>query len=77
MENPFELLHTRLDRIEAMLQTLSRNRLVADIKKTPDFMTIDQTATFLGKTRSTLYKYTSSRLIPHFKKGNQKKSNII
>ena len=36
-------------------------------QESPGWMTVDQTANYLGLSRATIYQYVSDRRIPHFK----------
>ena len=68
MENPFELILDRLDRIENLLSTTQRTKETVDSPKPePGFLTIDQAAKFLCLSKSKIYKMTAERSIPHFK----------
>jgi excisionase family DNA binding protein len=67
MENPFEILNRKLDRIIVLLE---QRWSVKVPEKTPgekDIMDIEETAVYLGCSRQTIYGYTSRRTIPHFK----------
>jgi hypothetical protein len=69
MYNPFEVLHNRLDRLEALLaERLPLNNLPAN---TPEIggLELAQEITRLSKAR--LYALVSSRGIPHSKRGNK------
>jgi len=66
MENPFELILEKLNTIENTLMTTKK---IDPILSTPvnEIFNIDQTATYLGLSKPTLYHMTSTRLIPHYK----------
>ena len=68
MYNPFEGLHSRLDRLEALLV----ERLLPDKLTTPPEvggLALAQEITRLSKPR--LYALVSARGIPHSKRGNK------
>ena len=51
----------RLDRIEAKLEELRTEQ------KENELLNVEQAAEFLNVSKSTVYKLTSSRTIPHYK----------
>jgi len=67
MENPFELILDRLNRIENLLSTQRTKESVGSPKPEPGLLTIDQAAKYLCLSKSTIYKMTAERSIPHFK----------
>lgn len=70
MENPFELLNERLNRIETLLENIYNQRIIPEAGDvSPKIMTTKTVATYLNVTPSTIYKMTSSREIPHSKRG--------
>jgi excisionase family DNA binding protein len=76
MENPFEIILERLDRIEKAIQNLSVGKTKAPVDELWD---IAQVASYLKITKSTIYKLTSTSEIPHYKNGHRlyfKKSDI-
>jgi excisionase family DNA binding protein len=72
MENPFEIINQRLERIELLLQNIysASNISEAGIATTP-IMNIKQLATYLDLSVSALYKMTSTKEIPHAKRGKR------
>jgi len=72
MENPFEIIIERLDRIEKLLENnhekLSRNKNSQSAMK---IMTINEVASYLDLSVPTIYGYTAKRYIPHAKRGNR------
>ena len=68
MENPFEIILERLDRIEKAIDNLSTNGSIASVN-TP--MDIKELATYLKMSVSAIYKFTSSSEIPHYKSGKR------
>jgi excisionase family DNA binding protein len=67
MENPFELIVDRLTRIENLLSNQRTKEPIGYPKPEPGLLTIDQAAEFLCLSKSTIYKMTAERTIPHFK----------
>ena len=70
MENPFELILERLNTIENLLRTTKRNDPTPSVPVN-EILNMSQAADYLGLAKSTIYKLTSSRLIPHCKIGNK------
>ena len=68
MENPFEIILERLDRIEKAIQNLSANGPLAN---TNDPMDVKDLASYLKISASTIYKFTSTRSIPYYKNGKR------
>lgn len=68
MENPFELILERLDRIEKAIEKLNTTGPVAPAN-TP--MDIKDLAEYLKMSVSAIYKLTSSSEIPHYKSGKR------
>ncbi|SHH03987.1 transcriptional regulator, AlpA family [Flavobacterium fluvii] len=76
MENPFEIILERLDRIEKAIKNLNVGETKAPVDELFD---IAQVASYLKITKSTIYKLTSTSEIPHYKNGHKlyfKKSDI-
>jgi excisionase family DNA binding protein len=70
MENPFEILMQRLDNIERLLYEIIQQKLAANgVAK--EVMNVEEVAQYLDVAKSTIYKLTSTREIPHFKKGKR------
>lgn len=72
MENPFEIINQRLDRIEELLQKIN----AAESNKSenaaiPEILNIKQVASYLSLTPSAIYKLTSRKEIPHSKRGKR------
>jgi excisionase family DNA binding protein len=68
MENPFELILERLDRIEKTIEQLSANGPLANIN---DPMDVKDLSAYLKISASTIYKFTSTRSIPYYKNGKR------
>lgn len=72
MENPFEIINQRLDRIEFLLEKINSNFDRKNIKGSyPDIMDKVQITEYLNVSKSFIYKMTSSNNIPHSKKGEK------
>lgn len=61
-------LHVKIDRLTAMFEQFISS---ADTKPLPEIMTVDDVATMLCKSVSTIYAMTSSHRIPYRKQGNK------
>jgi excisionase family DNA binding protein len=70
MENPFELILERLNTIENLLRSSKKIDPVL-IAPVNEIFNMVQAADYLGLAKSTVYKMTSSRLIPHSKIGKK------
>ncbi|MBD0824454.1 helix-turn-helix domain-containing protein [Aestuariibaculum marinum] len=68
MENPFEIILERLDRIETLLLKIQEPQREADTKRV---MNMNSLSEYLGISKHTLYRLTSTREIPHSKRGNR------
>jgi len=71
MENPFEIIDAKLDRIIHLLELLKSNENKGQGNIDSEIMNIEQLASFIGCSKYTVYGYTSSRSIPHFKKNKR------
>jgi excisionase family DNA binding protein len=72
MENPFEIISHRLDRIETLLNNLYSNGGKNIIKHDfPELMDIKKLSDYLGVSNSYIYKMTSTKNIPHSKRGKK------
>lgn len=68
MENPFELILERLDRIEKEIEKLSTNDPLAIAN---DPMDIKALSAYIKTSPSAIYKFTSKGSIPHYKNGKR------
>ena len=68
MENPFEIILERLDRIEKAIEQLSDNGSLANAN---DPMDIKALSTYIKTSPSAIYKFTSLGSIPHYKNGKR------
>ncbi len=72
MENPFEIIIERLDKIETLLKQIGRIENIAPpVLATNEILNTNEAADYLSITKSTLYKHTAEREIPHFKNGKK------
>jgi len=72
MENPFELILDKLNSIENLLITAIKNdKGSVTILNTPEILNISEVAEYLSMAKSSVYKMTSERSIPHFKTGKK------
>ena len=81
MENPFELILDKLNKIESLVKELkNQNQTLKLTDPAPiEIMNMIQVAEYIRMAKSTLYKFTSCRMIPHFKRGKKiyfKKSEL-
>ena len=81
MENPFEIILERLDKIEQQLSELNKkmNISAVDSKQADDLMNVTSLAEYLDLSVSTLYGMTCRRELPTIKRGKRlyfKKSEI-
>ena len=67
MENPFELIMNKLDRIENLIK---EGKLIQHEEQT-ETMDLKTVAKYLRIPTSSIYKYTSTREIPHIKFGKK------
>lgn len=68
MENPFELILSKLEAIERKVSEI-QNRL--DGENGSHVLDLRQAAQYLHISKSALYRLTSQRTIPHFKRGKR------
>ena len=70
MENPFELIISRLDRIEKLLQNASlTGSEEAPRKEGKTIFDVNEVCKYLHMSKSSIYKMTADRIIPHYKRG--------
>ncbi len=68
MENPFELILERLDRIEKAIAALNTTNPI-QVNNTP--MDVKDLSEYLKLSVSAIYKLTSTSEIPHYKSGKR------
>ena len=69
MENPFELIMDKLNTIENLLKSVMKND--NGTVTITEVLNLDQAAEYVSLSKSAIYKKTSERNIPHFKKGKK------
>jgi len=69
MENPFELIVQKLNTIENLLRTAMKPEVSKSFL--PEVINIDEASDYVHLSKSTIYKQTSERTIPHFKRGKK------
>ena len=77
MENPFELILDKLNNIENLLKTVVKND--NGTVTITEVLNLTQASVYVSLSKSAIYKKTSERNIPHFKKGKKlyfKKSEL-
>jgi len=69
MENPFEQIYQKLNRIEKQLENLNMSISIGDTPKNSDLIGgIDLAVEITGLARPTIYSLSCKNEIPHFKK---------
>jgi excisionase family DNA binding protein len=81
MENPFEVIIQRLDKIERLIYELKKSNTITTNNEnySTEILNMNQAVDYLTLTKSAIYKFTSGRGIPHFKRGKKiyfKKSEL-
>ena len=72
MENPFEIINERLERIENLLKNIYSNIGTKESNFiTSKILDIEQLSNYLGLSKSHIYKLTSKYTIPHSKRGKR------
>lgn len=73
MSNPFETIDSRLTTIESLLLDIKhqRNDIVAKKVDEDEILTVRQVSEFLNLAIPTIYSLTSSRTLPHSKRGKK------
>lgn len=70
MENPFQILESRLQIIEAILLDIKHGELNR-IDNTEKLFGIDEAKTFTGLSKQTIYNKVANREIPHQRKNGR------
>jgi excisionase family DNA binding protein len=70
MENPFEMIIEKLNNIETLLESLSQRQPLQEVGNS-EILNLEETSKYTSMARATLYKMTSTREIPHFKRGKR------
>ncbi|MDV7188460.1 helix-turn-helix domain-containing protein [Lutibacter sp. TH_r2] len=73
MENPFEIIVEKLNAIENRITSIENKLLTSnDTSKTVfEIMSLNQLCKYYDFHKSFIYKLTSNREIPHYKKGKR------
>jgi excisionase family DNA binding protein len=72
MENPFEIINQRLERIENLLENIHSSFQNKNTKNSyPDILDLQQLTAYLNVSKSYIYKMTATNMIPHSKKGKK------
>src|SRR6478736_9706021 len=73
MENPFEIIIEKLNTIEKLLLEITNRNTIGNHSSlsSDDLMNVKTIAEYLSLAPSTIYQLTSTREIPHIKKGKR------
>lgn len=71
MDNPFEQINARLDKIESILQELLKNSKPTPIKAQRVPIYIDELSKLIKLAKPTIYALVNQRKIPSYKKGKK------
>jgi len=73
MENPFDVINEKLERIEKQLTEMRKALLCTTLEKEnqEEIMTKEQVCELLSISVSNIYKLTSTRQIPHYRRGKK------
>ena len=71
MENPFEIIMERLNSIENQLKEVLQSTTIRSVKNVPELLTLPQLSDYIGLAKQTIYKYSYSKTIPHYKTGKK------
>lgn len=77
MENLFQLIMDKLNAIENLIKAKETNTIPSI--GIEEILDLNKTSSYIGISKSTIYKFTSKRAIPHFKRGKKlyfKKSEL-
>ncbi len=80
MDNPFQELYERLDRIEGLLISVKEHKSSEPDGEEERLLNVREAARFLGDAVATLYGRTSKNEIPFYKRGKKvyfKKSELL
>ncbi|MEO0553622.1 MAG: hypothetical protein AAF149_10510 [Bacteroidota bacterium] len=69
MDNPFQELYERLDRIEGLLVSVKEHKSSEPDGEEERLLNVREAARFLGDAVATLYGRTSKNEIPFYKRG--------
>jgi excisionase family DNA binding protein len=71
MENPFNEISVRLDRIESLLLKQNATKPEPVLPESDKFLTISQAAQIINMTVGSVYQLVHQRNIPYAKKGKR------
>jgi predicted DNA-binding transcriptional regulator AlpA len=71
MENPFETINQKLDRITTQLNEIASHLALSGTEPAKRILSINDASKLLGMARQTIYGYTMLRNIPHYKNGKK------
>ena len=80
MDNPFQELYERLDRIEGLLVIVKDHKTPESEDDDERLLNVREAARYLGDAVATLYGRTSKNEIPFYKRGKKvyfKKSELL
>jgi len=80
MDNPFQELYERLDRIEGLLVIVKEHKATESEDEEDRLLNVREAARYLGDAVATLYGRTSKNEIPFYKRGKKvyfKKSELL
>lgn len=80
MDNPFQELYERLDRIEGLLIIVKDHKAPESEDEEERLLNVREAARYLGDAVATLYGRTSKNEIPFYKRGKKvyfKKSELL
>ena len=70
MNNPFDEINDRLEKIEVLLSQLIRSNAEQEPKE-ENILNVQGAADFLHESKATIYSRTSRREIPFYKRGKR------
>lgn len=71
MENPFEIINERLERIESLLNQIINKKDIVNNTIVNEIMTVKEVADYLSLSVPTIYGLNSKREIPCMKRGKR------
>ena len=72
MENPFEVIMEKLDRIERMVTIIRENQEIKETQETSkEIMNVQQVADYLSISKQTVYGMTCRMEVPFYKRGKK------
>jgi excisionase family DNA binding protein len=71
MNNPFEIINSRLLNIEALVLELHKKQSFSDQPESEKWLTLPEVAKYLDLAHQTIYGLVSRREIPHIHRGKK------